>query len=49
MAEYMQREGWDSEYLRWYVDYSCRDDFAESLWQGRYTGCWKIIARLADF
>lgn len=26
-TEYLNRKGWDSRYLRWYVDYCCRDDY----------------------
>ncbi|PTY05132.1 FAD-dependent oxidoreductase [Opitutaceae bacterium EW11] len=39
MADYLKREGWTSEALRWYVDYCCRDDYgasadAVSAWAG---------------
>lgn len=27
MAEWLHRQGWTSEPLRWYVDYACKDDF----------------------
>lgn len=27
MAQWMDKHGWDSERLRWLVDYSCRDDY----------------------
>lgn len=27
MAEFMARRGWNSKYLRWYVNYGCRDDY----------------------
>ncbi|MBI5233030.1 MAG: NAD(P)-binding protein [Deltaproteobacteria bacterium] len=27
MGRYMFDNGWDSEYLRWYVNYCCRDDY----------------------
>ncbi|RYZ63313.1 MAG: NAD(P)/FAD-dependent oxidoreductase, partial [Proteobacteria bacterium] len=27
MADYMKSRGWTSEYLNWYVNYCCRDDF----------------------
>lgn len=39
MADYMQQHGWDSPYLKWYVDYCCRDDYGAiaadvSAWAG---------------
>ncbi len=39
MAEYLRREGWTSENLRWYVNYCCRDDYGAgseqiSAWAG---------------
>ena len=27
MSRYLSDNGWDSEYLRWYVNYCCRDDY----------------------
>ena len=33
MADWMTREGFDSEPLRWYVDYSCRDDYGAGIAQ----------------
>ncbi len=39
MATWMQRQGWDSRPLHWYIDYCCRDDFGAhaaetSAWAG---------------
>lgn len=39
MAQFMDARGWDSASLRWYVDYSCRDDYGAgsaqvSAWAG---------------
>jgi glycine/D-amino acid oxidase-like deaminating enzyme len=39
MKSWMDRNGFDSPYLRWYVDYACRDDYgarmgATSAWAG---------------
>ena len=39
MAEFMSARGWNSEPLRWYVDYCCRDDYGAgaaqvSAWAG---------------
>jgi glycine/D-amino acid oxidase-like deaminating enzyme len=31
MAEWLRRERFDSEYLRWYVDYACRDDYGATI------------------
>lgn len=40
MAEWLQQNGYTSEYLKWYVDYSCRDDFGSS---AEYTSAWAGI------
>jgi GrpB-like predicted nucleotidyltransferase (UPF0157 family) len=39
MRDWLQQNGFRSEYLRWYVDYACRDDYgahasATSAWMG---------------
>jgi predicted NAD/FAD-dependent oxidoreductase len=39
IAEWMQQQKFDSSYLRWYVDYACRDDYgapaaSTSAWAG---------------
>jgi len=39
MGEWLRREGFDSPYLNWYVNYACRDDYgaaaaATSAWAG---------------
>jgi phytoene dehydrogenase-like protein len=39
MDRYLSENGWDSEYLRWYVNYCCRDDYGSlveetSAWAG---------------
>ena len=39
MERYLSDNGWDSEYLRWYVNYCCRDDYGcrideTSAWAG---------------
>jgi protoporphyrinogen oxidase len=39
MAAYMAEHGWDAPYLRWYVNYCCRDDYGApsdqvSAWAG---------------
>lgn len=31
MADYLKKNGWDSPYLIWYVDYCCRDDYGATL------------------
>lgn len=44
MRAFMDREGWWSERLRWYVDYCCRDDYgctldSTSAWAGWHYFC----------
>jgi protoporphyrinogen oxidase len=44
MKEYLHREGYTSEYLFWYVDYCCKDDYgtsvdATSAWAGLHYFC----------
>lgn len=39
MADFLKEKGWDSTYLRWYIDYCCRDDYGQmadqvSAWAG---------------
>lgn len=54
MAEFMTRRGWDSEYLRWYVNYGCRDDYGigydqVSAWAGiHYFAARDAVAANAD-
>jgi len=41
MGRYMSDNGWDSEYLRWYINYCCRDDYGltmdrVSAWAGMH-------------
>jgi phytoene dehydrogenase-like protein len=31
MLEWLDRQGWDSPILKWYVDYACRDDYGLSI------------------
>ena len=31
MAKYLAQNGWDSEYLKWYVNYCCRDDYGATI------------------
>jgi glycine/D-amino acid oxidase-like deaminating enzyme len=31
MAEYLARNGWDSQHLQWYVNYCCRDDYGATM------------------
>jgi glycine/D-amino acid oxidase-like deaminating enzyme len=31
MADWMDRNGFDSLYLRWYINYACRDDYGASM------------------
>ncbi|MBX5482257.1 MAG: NAD(P)-binding protein [Myxococcaceae bacterium] len=46
MAEWLEREGFTSPRLRWYVDYACRDDYgapAERI--SAWAGLWYFCAR----
>lgn len=45
MEQYLAGNGWDSEYLRWYVDYCCRDDYGCTL---RDTSAWAGIHYFAS-
>lgn len=43
-AEFLKEKGWTSQYLRWYADYCCRDDFGAdskdvSAWAGLHYFC----------
>ncbi|MBQ7568296.1 NAD(P)/FAD-dependent oxidoreductase [bacterium] len=40
MTEYMNRRGWTSYRLRWYVEYGCRDDYGTSL---STTSAWAAL------
>jgi hypothetical protein len=47
MREYLDRAGWSSERLRWYVDYCCRDDYGctletTSAWAGWHYFCSRL-------
>lgn len=37
MGDYLKKQGWTSERLRWYVDYGCRDDYGTAIDQ---TSAW---------
>jgi hypothetical protein len=45
MEQWLEREGFTSPYLRWYVDYSCRDDFGSG---SRDTSAWAGIHYFAS-
>jgi hypothetical protein len=40
MAAYLQQNSWDSTYLKWYVDYCCRDDYGATMGE---TSAWAGI------
>ncbi|MFN0172397.1 MAG: FAD-dependent oxidoreductase [Bryobacteraceae bacterium] len=44
-AEWMRQQGFDSPYLRWYLDYACRDDYGASL---EATSAWAAIHYFAS-
>lgn len=49
MAEWMNRQGWHSAPLRWYVDYACRDDFGGSIEQvSAWAGIHYFASRSGD-
>lgn len=46
MADYLDRKGWTSPRLRWFVEYGCRDDFGTTLAQtSAYAGVHYFAAR----
>lgn len=45
MADWMTRQGWKSEPLRWYVDYCCRDDYGAGM---RHISAWAGIHYFAS-
>jgi glycine/D-amino acid oxidase-like deaminating enzyme len=45
MAEYLDRKGWRSPRLRWFVEYGCRDDFGTNLAQ---TSAWAGVHYFAS-
>jgi glycine/D-amino acid oxidase-like deaminating enzyme len=45
MSQWMDRNRFDSPYLRWYVDYACRDDYGASI---RDTSAWAGIHYFAS-
>lgn len=48
-AEYMDRRGWTSPLLRWYVDYACRDDYGcTSATTSAYAGVHYFTVRQDD-
>lgn len=44
-AEWLGQNGYDSEALRWYVEYACRDDYGTSLEQ---TSAWAMLFYFAS-
>jgi phytoene dehydrogenase-like protein len=48
-ADYLERRGWRSSRLRWFVEYGCRDDFGASLAQtSAWAGVHYFAARQQD-
>lgn len=45
MAEYLARHRFDSPYLRWYIDYACRDDYGAL---ARDTSAWAGVHYFAS-
>ena len=49
MADWMDRNGFTSERLRWVVDYSCRDDYGLTMQQtSAWAGLFYFAARVAN-
>ena len=44
MGDYLKKQGWTSERLRWYVDYGCRDDYGTAIDQ---TSAWAGLLSLS--
>jgi phytoene dehydrogenase-like protein len=45
MAQFLDKRGWDSQALRWYINYCCRDDFGSDL---ANTSAWAGIHYFAS-
>ncbi len=46
MAEWMDRQGWNSAKLRWWVDFACRDDYGLRLHQtSAWAGLFYFVSR----
>ncbi len=45
MQEWMAQQRFDSPYLKWYVDYSCRDDYGARAWD---TSAWAGVHYFAS-
>lgn len=53
IAEWLDQRGWNSERLRWLVDYACRDDYGmrigqTSAWAGLFYFCSRVTAPGAE-
>jgi hypothetical protein len=53
MAEWLEGKGWDSQRLRWLIDYGCRDDYGltidqTSAWAGLFYFCSRVTKPGAD-
>lgn len=47
MADWLDRHGWTSSRLRWYVNYACRDDYSSTLEQtSAWAGLFYFTSRL---
>lgn len=46
-AEWMRSKGWNSERLRWYADYACRDDYGMTAEQtSAWAGLFYFVSRI---
>lgn len=49
MAQWLTQHGWDSERLRWYVDYACRDDYGLTIERtSAWAGIFYFAARVRE-
>ena len=48
-AEWMQSKGWQSDRLRWYADYACRDDYGMTAEQtSAWAGLFYFVSRIPE-
>ena len=46
-ADWVRRKGWDSERLKWYIDYACRDDYGMTADQtSAWAGLFYFVSRI---
>ncbi|MBM83520.1 MAG: twin-arginine translocation pathway signal [Planctomycetaceae bacterium] len=49
MADWLKQHGWNSERLKWYVEYACRDDYGLTLDQtSAWAGLFYFVSRMSQ-